>query len=1487
MANTVLIKRSGSSNQIPASLQTGEIAINYADGKLFYKDASNTIVGAKLINGIVGTSNQVQVSESSGTFTIALPNSVYVNSLFVNNVQIDTAGASNNYVLTFNGTKFVPAPGSSSGTLNDLSDVVISSPQVGEIVKYNGTNWVNNLQTGYNNSYAQIIGDGSSSTFVITHNFGTRDIFVQCRNNASPYENINVRWEATTSNTVTLDFSTIPTSDSIRVNVYASVGVVGPSAYAQTIGDGTTTSFTIDHNLQTRDVVVAARNNSSPYEAVEVNWQATNNNQLTVLFSNPPSSNSIRIIVYAAAGVAGVTSIAGTSNEIEVNQTTGSVTVGLPDNVTVTGNLTIGGDLTVNGDTTTINTQTLSVEDNIITLNSNVTGSPSSNAGIEIKRGTSNNVQVRWNESTDKWQLTNDGTNYYNILNTSSVVDDLSDVVITSATSGQFLKYDGTNWINANIPTINTLDDVGDVTITSATPNQFLKWNGSAWVNANIPQINALDDVGDVALTSPASNQILVYDGANWVNGNINAIAGTSYLQTIGNGSSTSITITHNLGTRDVFVIFRQATSPYDILNVYWEATTTNTITAVFDSAPSANSVRALVYAGFSTAQGTSYSTNVGDGSSTEVTITHNLGTRDLFVSCRSNSSPYNDIQVSWEALTANTLKVYFGSAPSLNEVKVNIFSNVVGGQVAQSVTSLTDTNIGTLSSGDFLKWDGSKWINDVIDLGTDTNGNYISNVTAGTGITITHTPGEGSNPTIAVTSNTYQPLDSELTALAGLTSAADKLPYFTGSGTAATTDITSAARSILDDASVGAIRTTLGVGTSDNPAFAGLTVDNIQVGITAINEIDTTTGNLIIDSAGGTVTVDDNLIVSGNLTVSGTTTTVNTTELVINDNIIILNNGSAATPAFNAGIEVERGNFTNVSIRWNETTDKWQFTNDGTTYQDLGSGSGGGLTVSDTPPANPTTGSMWFESDTAKTFVYYDSFWVEINAGSLSSTYVSDTPPSGPTVGSLWYESDSGSMFIYYDSQWIELGGSSSYNQIIGTVQAKGDLLAGTASQSLNRLAVGTNGKRLAADSTQTTGLSWIDDTQNSVVTAKGDLLIGATPNTLTRLPVGTNGQMLVADSGQTYGLGWSDVNYRNLVLNGAMQVAQRSSSVASITADSYNTADRWAVGINTLGTWTQSVETHTSPTDDVVLRQGFRKSLKMLCTTAKVTPTTSDEAGIVYKFEGQDLQSIAKGTSSAKSLTLSFWVKSNVTGTYIVELMDDDNSNRHVNKAYTISASGTWEYKTITFPPDTTGLFDNDNAQSMRLHFWFATGTNYNTGSLQTTWGTLNQTGRAVGQVNLASATNNYYQITGIQLNVGTVAAPFQFKSYGTELQECLRYYWRSTAGLTTDASARHAHFRRIDQYTHMATGHCAFPVPMRAEPTIGLYNGNGLGAVDGYGVGQESYVVATGEGLSQFGIGMFVKYTNSSLTTTSAFGIGAVSSTYWANIEASAEL
>ena len=245
--------------------------------------------------------------------------------------------------------------------------------------------------------------------------------------------------------------------------------------------------------------------------------------------------------------------------------------------------------------------------------------------------------------------------------------------------------------------------------------------------------------------------------------------------------------------------------------------------------------------------------------------------------------------------------------------------------------------------------------------------------------------------------------------------------------------------------------------------------------------------------------------------------------------------------------------------------------------------------------------------------------------------------------------------------------------------------------------------------------------------------------------------------------------LGFRNLIINGAMQIAQRNTSVASITAGGYYTADRYTIGANALGTWTQSVE------NDAPTGSGFRKSLKMLCTTADASPAAGDYLLMRQLLEGQNLQQIKKGTTSAQQMYLSFWVKANVSGTYILEIEDTDNS-RAISKSYVVNAINTWEYKTIEIPADATGALDNDNAASLAITWWLASGSTYTSGTLATSWAGLTSANRAVGQVNLASATNNYWQITGVQLEANYQPTPFEQRPIGLELSLCQRYYEKS---------------------------------------------------------------------------------------------------------------
>jgi len=273
-----------------------------------------------------------------------------------------------------------------------------------------------------------------------------------------------------------------------------------------------------------------------------------------------------------------------------------------------------------------------------------------------------------------------------------------------------------------------------------------------------------------------------------------------------------------------------------------------------------------------------------------------------------------------------------------------------------------------------------------------------------------------------------------------------------------------------------------------------------------------------------------------------------------------------------------------------------------------------------------------------------------------------------------------------------------------------------------------------------------------------------------------------------------------RNLIINGAMQVAQRGTSQAGITGPAQFVVDRMRTGF-TLGTGAYTLNHSTNAPD------GFANSYHIDVTTAMTLGGASDGCGMVQLLEGQDLQHIKKGTADAESLTLSFWIKSTKTGTYIAELYDFDNA-RHISKSYTVNSSNTWEKKEITFPGDTTGSLDNDNLASFGLLLFFSAGTNYTSGTLNTSWGSNVTANRAVGQVNALDSTSNDIYITGVQLEVGDVATPFEHKVFSDELARCMRYFEAEVPTWGTPRSS--------DNVIH-SPGY--FKVQKRSTPTMTL--------------------------------------------------------------------
>ena len=238
-----------------------------------------------------------------------------------------------------------------------------------------------------------------------------------------------------------------------------------------------------------------------------------------------------------------------------------------------------------------------------------------------------------------------------------------------------------------------------------------------------------------------------------------------------------------------------------------------------------------------------------------------------------------------------------------------------------------------------------------------------------------------------------------------------------------------------------------------------------------------------------------------------------------------------------------------------------------------------------------------------------------------------------------------------------------------------------------------------------------------------------------------------------------------RNIIINGAMQISQRATSATSVLASTavIPACDRWMFevsGSNTSGRLTVSQSTDTP--------NGFGNSLKLDVTTADTSIAADEFVSLVQRIEGQNLQQLKKGTSDAETVTLSFFAKGTAKK-YACGFYDVDNS-RNVHAHFDVTTS--WQRFIISFPADTTGAFDNDNANSAFILFNLHAGTNFSSGTLNTTWQSNDNTDRAAGIDSLLSSTDNELYITGVQLEVGSTATPFEHRSFGEELALCQRY-------------------------------------------------------------------------------------------------------------------
>ena len=284
-----------------------------------------------------------------------------------------------------------------------------------------------------------------------------------------------------------------------------------------------------------------------------------------------------------------------------------------------------------------------------------------------------------------------------------------------------------------------------------------------------------------------------------------------------------------------------------------------------------------------------------------------------------------------------------------------------------------------------------------------------------------------------------------------------------------------------------------------------------------------------------------------------------------------------------------------------------------------------------------------------------------------------------------------------------------------------------------------------------------------------------------------------------------------RNLIINGAMNVAQRGTSFADPANNTY-TLDRFEAR--------KSNDGAVTITQDSSAPSGFSNSLKVDVTTADDSLGTNQFNILQYKVEAQDCQRLAFGTSDAKNFTLSFYVKSNKTGTYSVNISQSDNSSKQATLTYTINSADTWERKSLTFTGDTAGVINDDNGTGLTIYWWLAVGTLYTSGgSTSASFQAFTNANHAAGHaVNLLDSTSNEWFITGVQLEVGQNPTEFEHEPIERTLAKCQRYFEPGEASFQCALSA--ANYR---------TTRCEFAVTKRAVASITLSNSSGSPSVD----------------------------------------------------------
>ena len=316
-----------------------------------------------------------------------------------------------------------------------------------------------------------------------------------------------------------------------------------------------------------------------------------------------------------------------------------------------------------------------------------------------------------------------------------------------------------------------------------------------------------------------------------------------------------------------------------------------------------------------------------------------------------------------------------------------------------------------------------------------------------------------------------------------------------------------------------------------------------------------------------------------------------------------------------------------------------------------------------------------------------------------------------------------------------------------------------------------------------------------------------------------------------------------RNIVINGAMQVAQRGTSSTGLGATSgYYTLDRNRLTFSgTAGRLTMT-QTADGPS-------GFSNCLKLDCTTADTSIAAGEILILGQNFEGQDLQQFKKGTSDAEKITVSFYVKGNANATYTCELYDNDNS-RSIAQEFSVTTS--WSRVVLTFNNETSNALDDDNASSLSLHLWLHGGSTFAGGTFASnTWHTTNANRLSNSQSSFFDSTDRTFFITGIQMEVGEQATPFEHRSFGEELALCQRYF----ETLPSDGKVQFG-LNSNSSFSAYSNANIIFKVQKRANPTVtATSSGNSGNAINSFSGGDISTWGFIGSGNAQASDAFFI--------------------------------